>query len=629
MRWNQITAAALMISLAATPVFAQGTNTNPAPPVNNPSTNPNINPNTNPNTNPSTNPNTNPSTNPGNNGNGGTVAPGLTPPPNPNTNPNTNPTTNPGTNPTTNPGTTTPGSGWSNPIIQEIPGEWDLNGQHVSKGLFTGTVTFTATQTANTFEYSRVTQFKNNTGKETENGIATLIGETLLLIGQRVSSNGAAGALSNAMGNGQTLESRANLSRVAGVLVFRGNFQELNNPAENGWMRIERHKTANTHLELLIDGSAAFPAFKATINDAQESVHIETYKWENDQTGLDMANLCAQKAQSGIEVRVLMDAIGSKSSQPLVDIMRAAGVTVIVSNPIINEAVPNLLKSLGNWLLRGVMRIFGFKRQPKAAEKRGPINRDHSKVMVIDGQTAYTGSMNIATVHEKKYHDVHARATGQIVQDLQRHFLDRWEAAGGTLPADLNKYFPPAAQSQGNLDADLIRHIPGLGNEVREAYLTQMKNATTKFYVENPYVLDDDIIDGLKEAAQRGVDVKVIIPNDKDHAVKLVREAFKWVRNDVMRAGVEIYKYKGRMVHSKVATCDGQWSTLGSSNLDAMSTIRNIELNVQVRDSAFAQEMEDKVFTPDLANSERAQEKKLKWWEKVTAGVTNFFRKFL
>jgi cardiolipin synthase len=121
----------------------------------------------------------------------------------------------------------------------------------------------------------------------------------------------------------------------------------------------------------------------------------------------------------------------------------------------------------------------------------------------------------------------------------------------------------------------------------------------------------------------------LILPPDDKNDVPVVRDAFSWVQNDVVRSGIELYKYRGRMVHTKVASFDGRVGTCGSSNLDDMALSHLAECNVFVPDRGFAATIERRIFARDLPASDRLQEKKLSWWEKVKGGALHFFRSML
>lgn len=522
----------------------------------------------------------------------------------------------------------TPPTGTTAPTAAPaVEGEWLVHGSRRQSSTFRGRVTFTAKAGGGWTYQLQMIHASGDT--EQQVGDASLTNGQLVLVGRRVTSAGLAGALAGTTAPKPEDVRRAWLDPRAGVEVYEGPFEQAGDPWLGGWLRLEKQRPDNSSIELLVNGSAGFPAIRQAINDATESIHIETYLWENDSTGQWMAQACIDAARRGVKVRILMDRIGGRDAKPLVKLMEAAGCEVNRNNPILREGLPNLFKDAGRGVWYGLGGLLGLSSRKPRWERRTVLNRDHSKVMVMDGKVGFIGSMNISEDHEFHYRDVHSRVKGVIVHELQRHFLDRWQASGQTLPADLTPLFKPVTANHGTLDAKPRRHIPGLGNEIKAMYLTRLGAVQRHFHAENAYLLDTDIIEAMKTAAGRGVDVRVILPNDEKHRVKLVRDAFNWVRDDVIAAGVRLYKLRGRMVHSKVATADGDWSTIGSSNLDPTSTKHNIEFNLEIRGSDFAGRLTAQVFTPDFAASDVVGRVNQPWYRDLWSGALHLFRGFL
>jgi cardiolipin synthase A/B len=233
--------------------------------------------------------------------------------------------------------------------------------------------------------------------------------------------------------------------------------------------------------------------------------------------------------------------------------------------------------------------------------------------------------MNVGKEYEHTWHDVHARVEGSAVAELERLFLDRWRAAGeeAETPAPAPESWP------GDMSVDVVAALPGVSQAIKARYLREVDQAQARVLVENAYFLEDDIISSMCRSAGRGVRNVLVIPADKTHDVGIVRDAFAFVANDVVRAGVELYKYDGRMTHAKVAAFDGRVATVGSSNLDSMALTKLAECNLFVNDHRFARTLEERVFVTDLPRSTRQGVRKLSWWEKVKGGTLHLGRSFL
>jgi len=386
--------------------------------------------------------------------------------------------------------------------------------------------------------------------------------------------------------------------------------------------------TPNNRIDLLVDGAEFFPALRQELESAKRSICLQTFIYTGDSTGRAIGALLAQKAREGLEVRLLVDAFAAKLGKDLERELKAAGVEVIFQHGW-GEAVGGSFKNVGRGLWDGIKRLFGKK--PKPREQRGLFNHDHRKIIVVDGRVGFIGGMNIAREYEVEWHDVHTRVEGRVVREMEDLFYERWGAAGGEV--DQRPEPDPIVTSgdwwPGNLPADVIETLPGLKREIKAQYLFEITNARRSIHIEMAYFLDDAVINALKRQAQRGVETLVIIPNDEDHDVKIVRDAFSWAQNDVIRSGVAIYKYQGRMVHTKLATFDGQVTTVGSCNLDNMALEKLSEANLLVPDAGFTRLVEERVIQADLPQSERAEVEKMGWWTKVKGGVLHFFRSFL
>lgn len=395
-------------------------------------------------------------------------------------------------------------------------------------------------------------------------------------------------------------------------------------PDDQGFEELDRQDGEDA-FRLMVDGKEAFPVIREALRSAERSISIEMYIWKGDDTGKSIGALLAEKARAGVEVRCLVDAIGvSDGGDKVLDQIKAAGGQVIVHNQWY-KGVGNSIADLGRGLWNGIKSLFGGHSAPR--EKNGIFNHDHRKVIVVDGRVGFVGGMNFAHEYEFEWHDMQSRDEGPIAAKLQDAFLDRWRAAGGQAPADRARLYFDWSRTTPAGDSKLavISSIPGLSEEIRTTYLDRIARARTRVLIENSYFLDDDVIHALERKAGERVPVTVIIPTDEKNDVAVVKDAFQWVENDVINSGIELRKYNGRMVHTKAATIDSRWSTVGSANLDPMGLHKLAELNVATDDPRIATIFEQRIFFPDLLASERAQPRKLSFWQKIKSGVLHFF----
>ena len=356
---------------------------------------------------------------------------------------------------------------------------------------------------------------------------------------------------------------------------------ELESPASplppGVWMRYAsdpaRVRTGN-RARLLRDGAAAFPEMLAAIAAAKKHVTLAIYIFASDDVGEQFAAALSERAKAGVSVNVLYDAIGSsEASYAIFDGMRAAGVNVIEYHPI------------RPWQPR-----WGWWR------------RDHRKILVIDGETGFTGGINIAKQYappEKGgggWRDTHVRLEGPVVGDLQRFFMATWRRAGGRrLPK--RDYLPPLRQA-GATPARVVGNTLVFNRwAIRRAVLAALREARKSIWIANAYfVPDHGVLAELLRARARGVDVRIMVPRKTD--VKVVAFASRSYYQVLLDEGIRIFEWNGPMLHAKTMVVDGVWSTVGSFNLDRWSLLNNLEVTVSLFDPEVAAELE-RMFTAD------------------------------
>ena len=387
---------------------------------------------------------------------------------------------------------------------------------------------------------------------------------------------------------------------------------------------------ANNDLQLLVDGTEAYPAIREAIKSAKREVLIQKFSWFDDETGRSIADLCRAKAREGVTVRVLIEAfpqrggLGWKSGP----YMEEAGVEVVMHHGLI-EGAKNTAGGFFKKLWRGIKGLFSKReRERPPEEKRGIVNHDHRKFVLVDGRIGFTGGMNIGTKYEEAttWHDLQCGVRGSAVKKMVDLFYERWHAAGAKgEPSEplIDDEWP------GDLRVEVLENLPGIRMDITQRYLQEVPRARRQVLIENAYMLYDPMVDAVNAKAQEGVRTVVIVPSNDLNDEALARDAFLWIQNDMVRAGVELYKYRERMCHGKVGVFDQQRCTIGTTNLDAYAMVHNAEVNLWLDDHRFAQHMTQRVFVQDIPNANRVHVKKLKFWEKVRGRIMYSMRHFL
>jgi cardiolipin synthase len=348
---------------------------------------------------------------------------------------------------------------------------------------------------------------------------------------------------------------------------------------------------AGNKVSLLFDGPATMREMMAAARAATSSINLETYIFDQDEIGLQFAGVLIEKQKRGVTVNVMYDSVGTLGTpQAFFERMKAAGIHLLAFNPV-NPATRG-----GKWELN---------------------NRDHRKIMIVDGKVGFTGGINISstyansslfrsrhradTVDKSKvgWRDTHIRIEGPAVGALQWAFVDNWvrQDAGELPPLD---YFPRLAPA-GDKIVRVLATDPDRGSEIYKSLLVAISEAKKSVHVTSAYfVPDQQVVDALTAAARRGVDVKLVLPGVSDHG--LIVHAGRAFYEALLAGGVRIFQLQVAVLHAKTAVIDGAWSTIGSANIDRRSFIHNYELNVVVIDPAFGRDMES-AFNEDLRDS--------------------------
>jgi len=387
--------------------------------------------------------------------------------------------------------------------------------------------------------------------------------------------------------------------------------------------------SVGNHATILEDGKETYAQMLAAIRGARSSVHMEMYIFEDDEVGQAFAQALEERAKNGVTVRLMYDSAGSHGTKKeFFQAIADTGVHVAEYNPLTAE---QFLKK-------------GFDVQ----------RRDHRKVLVVDGRTAFLGGINISGVYgsarsasrsrktsdsavpgagggtsgasssgssgsssggsskpvnhegadvpfeERPWRDLQVKLEGPVVGDVQQAFMDQWAKAAKEKLDDPK--LMPQLEPKGNEVVRLLESSAGEEpNRLYVALVSAIDNASTKVLVMNAYFIPHpDLMDALKRAAGRGVDVRLILPSQSDSAMLLY--AANSYYGEMIEAGIKVYERQSRFLHAKSAMIDGVWCTIGSTNLDWRSLVYNDELNAVVLSPEFGKQLRG-IFEDDFKNS--------------------------
>jgi len=317
-------------------------------------------------------------------------------------------------------------------------------------------------------------------------------------------------------------------------------------------------------------GQDLYDDMLAAIEGAQHQILFETYIWKGDETGQRFKSALIDAARRGVDVYVIYDTFAN-----------------LVVAPAFKHFPPEL-RVLRYPVWSAGLRFWDL----------GRYGRDHRKILVVDEAVGFVGGYNIGTPYATEWRDTHVRIVGPDVWDLKRAFADFWNLHRRRRFGSSGQPLLLEAASQWDPRVRVHRNVPRLWMfPIRAMYLEAINRATRNVWLTQAYFLpDQDFVDALKEAARRGVDVRLLIPLKSNHIVA------DWISRgyftQLLDAGVRILRFKDAMVHAKTATIDGSWSTVGTANVDRLSLQGNYEINVEIIDPAMARVMEE-IFAVD------------------------------
>ena len=326
-------------------------------------------------------------------------------------------------------------------------------------------------------------------------------------------------------------------------------------------------------LTLLESGREFFPALEAACDAAQREIHLETYLYEDDEAGRRIAEALIRAAQRGVATHLLIDGFGSKKlSKAFVGRLEAAGVKFLVYRPDVT---------------------------PWRARQR--LRRMHRKIAVIDGRVAFVGGINViddmhTPGHTPPRFDYAARIEGPLLEHVHPVVKRLWTVVqlsqlSGRWP-EATDVEPEVAPRGTQRAAFVMRDNLWHRNDIEDAYLDAIRDAKSEILIANSYFFPGrPFRRALMDAAARGVRVVLLLQGRVEY--RLLHYASRALYGALLTAGVEIHEYHKSFLHAKVAVVDGEWATVGSSNIDPFSLLLAREGNIVVQDETFARQLRD------------------------------------
>jgi cardiolipin synthase A/B len=322
-------------------------------------------------------------------------------------------------------------------------------------------------------------------------------------------------------------------------------------------------------LTLYTYGEALYAAMLAAIDSAQESIYLETFIWKDDAVGEAFKEQLARKAAAGVAVYVIYD--------------RLANLVV----PPAFKRFPSPIHTLRFQAIRRPWHLLDPHRHVV----------DHRKLLVVDGRIAFLGGYNLGSLYATKWRDTHVGLRGPVAGDLAQAFVDFWNRHAPRTQ-HIRRQYPATGDARlvvQTTDARRGRY------PIRRMYLAAIERAEHTIRLTNAYFVPSRrLLTALKAAAQRGVEVEILVPRISNHRV------VDWVTRgyftECLAAGIRVSCYQGAMIHAKTCTIDGHWSTIGTANLDRLSLVGNYEINLEIESPALARHMET-IFAADQTNA--------------------------
>ncbi len=334
--------------------------------------------------------------------------------------------------------------------------------------------------------------------------------------------------------------------------------------------------SSNNRVDILNNGERKFPKLLEKIQNARNHIHLEYYIFENDGIGTKIIELLCEKAKSGVEVRLIVDALGSNHlSASAIQKMNQSGVQFKVYNPVIFSSLANKVNY-----------------------------RDHRKIVIVDGETGFVGGINIADRYINDansthfWRDTHCMIEGEATYSLQILFLLNWYFVSKELIQPTKSYFPTITH-RGDVVSSIISSDPDSDfPNLMESYFSMITSAREEILISTPYFIpNESVLTALKTSAKGGVKVVLILPEVSDSV--FVHSASLTYLGDLLKNDIHVYFYKKGMIHSKVMIIDEELATIGTANMDYRSFDNNAEVNAVFFDSELALDLKTH-FKTDL-----------------------------
>lgn len=355
----------------------------------------------------------------------------------------------------------------------------------------------------------------------------------------------------------------------------------------------------DSHLEVFTSGKDLYAQMLDDIAAAKHTIMFETFIWKGDAAGQRFMDAFNAAAERGVKVFLIYDVFAN----------------TVVPRSFYDQISPKVQ----------VHRMHPISKSVWRAPIRS-TGLNHSKVLVIDDEIGYVGGFNIGDQYETEWRDTHVRETGPAVWGLRQTFVNVWNEDRPTdseIPWIAPHSWNPRVEVHPNLPLQMVYPI-------RRMYLATIERAQKNIWLATPYfVPDGQLLEPLMNAARRGVDVRLMLPEKSNHVI--VDWVARGFYGELLDAGVRILLYRPAMNHSKIATVDGEWATVGTANLDRLSLALNYETNLEVFHPSFARAVEQ-VFEADFAYCFEVDPKK---WnerthvEQLTEALLVPFRPFL
>nr|WP_179020339.1 cardiolipin synthase [Winogradskyella forsetii] len=337
--------------------------------------------------------------------------------------------------------------------------------------------------------------------------------------------------------------------------------------------------TINNDVKLIKNGDAKFKMLFKDIEEAKNHIHLEYFIINDDKIGTELLNLLCKKAKEGLEIRIVIDDVGSSISSKMKRQLKDCGIEMYPFMPV--------------WF----------------SNSTGKMNyRDHRKIVVIDGKIGYVGGVNVSDDYvnannDRYWRDTHIRIVGEAVKPLQILFFTSWDFVSGS-ELEITKTYFPEHNCKENIPVQIAASGPDTDwSNIMEAIFVAITNADDHVYITTPYFIpNSEIVTALQVIARSNKDVKIIVPKKSDSWI--AEYATNSYLEMLLEAGVEVYHYTKGFIHAKTMVVDGVFSTVGTTNMDYRSFNINFEVNALIYDKEISSQL-TAFFNDDLKDCEQ------------------------